>query len=217
MNPLFILFFLFIPAAAIPQVPVLVDRIAVIVSKQVIKLTEVDRDLRVTAFLNQQHIDSSAAARRKAADRLVDQLIIRQEMSAEGYQRPSDADADQLLKQITSQRFQNSTAQLRTALARYGLTETLLHEQLLWQLTVLRFIDERFRPGILVNDDDIKAYHDEHLAELKRDYPKDFSLETLSPKIKTTIEGQRIDQAFDSWLAAVRKRTRIEFKEAAFQ
>ena len=33
--------------------------------------------------------------------------------------------------------------QLRAALAKYGLTEELLREQLVWQLTVLRFIDQR--------------------------------------------------------------------------
>src|ERR1035441_1089260 len=45
---------------------VLVDRIAVIVGKQVIKSSDVERDLRVTAFINRQPIDLNAAARRKA-------------------------------------------------------------------------------------------------------------------------------------------------------
>ena len=39
---------------------------------------------------------------------------------------------------------------MRQDLNQYGVTEDELHDALLWQLTVLRFIDERFRPGVMV-------------------------------------------------------------------
>jgi peptidyl-prolyl cis-trans isomerase SurA len=209
--------FLFLTALAISSGAVLVDRIAVIVGKHVIKLSDVDRDLRVTAFLNRQTLDLTGAMRRKAAERLVDQQLIRQDLSAQGYARATDADANALLQQILRDRFAGSETQLDGALARYGLTKDLLQEQLLWQITVLRFIDERFRPGVLVTDEEIEAYYNEHLSELRREYSKDSRLETLSGKIKTSIEGTRIDQAYDSWLEQARKRNRIEYKEAAFQ
>jgi hypothetical protein len=204
-------------AAIVAGAPVLVDRIAVIVGKQVIKTSDVDRDVRVTCFINRQQIDLSAAARRKAAERLVDQLIIRQEVSEQGYSRASDADASELLNEITRERFQGSDALLKAALLRYGLTKEILDEQLLWQLTVLRYIDQRFRPGVMVTDEEIQAYYNAHLSEFKREYPKDFSLQTLSPKIKTSVEGERVDKEFDAWLDEARKRNRIEYKEAAFR
>jgi hypothetical protein len=196
---------------------VLIDRIAVIVGKQAIKSSDVDRDLRVTAFINSQPLDLGAAARRKAADRLVDQQIVRTEISVQGYSRPTDADAEQLLQQITNDRFHGSATQLQSALVRYGLSRALLREQLLWQLTVLRFIDQRFRPGILVTDEEVRAYYDQHLADLRREYAKDFTFETLSQKIRASLEGERIDQEFETWLDQARKRNRIEYKDAAFQ
>lgn len=196
---------------------ILVDRIAVIVGQQVIKASDVDRDLRVTAFLNRQPLDSSPAARRKAAERLVDQEIIRRDVATQGYSRPSDSDAEAMIARITRDRFHGSEAQLKAALSRYGLTRDLLREQLLWQLTVLRFIDQRFRPGVLVTDEEVQAYYNEHLGDLKREYPNDFRFATLSPKIRTSLEGQRIDQEFEAWLEQARTRNRIEYKEAAFQ
>ena len=213
MKPLLIL--LLVSGAASGSV--VIDRIAVIVGKRVIKSSDVDRDLRVTAFINRQPLDLSAAARRTAAKRLVDQQIIRQELSAQGYSRPSDGDANQMLQQITKERFQGSTPLLQSALVRYGLSKDILRERLLWQLTVLRFIDQRFRPGILVTDEDVRAYYDQHLADLKREYPKDSSFQALSTKIRNSLEGQRIDQEFEAWLDEARKRNRIEYKEAAFQ
>jgi hypothetical protein len=199
------------------QGAVLVDRVAVVVGKRIIKASDIDRDVRLTSFVNQQQIDVTPAARRKAAARLVDQEIIREELSAQGYSRASDANADGLLSDITKQRFRGSDAQLRAALFRYGLTKDQLHEQLLWQLTVLRFIDQRFRPGTVVTDDEIKIYYDQHLADLKRQHPNANTLGALSGNIKTALEGELVDKEFDQWLDEARKRNRIDYKEAAFQ
>jgi hypothetical protein len=89
--------------------------------------------------------------------------------------------------------------------------------QLLWQLTVLRFIDERFRPGILLTDEEVRDYYNLHLAELKREYPKEQGYEALAPRIRTSLEGERINQQFETWLDDARKRDRIEYKPGAFQ
>ena len=53
------------------------------------------------------------------------------------------------------------------ALRDYGITETQLKEHMLWQLTVLRFVDYRFRPGIQIPDSDIEAYYQQQLDKWK--------------------------------------------------
>jgi hypothetical protein len=106
---------------------------------------------------------------------------------------------------------------LRAALNAYGITEDQLRAHLLWQLTVIRFIDQRFRPGVLVSDEEVRAYYDQHLADLKRQYPGNNSFEALAPKIRASLEGERINKSFAEWLDQARKRTRIEYREAAFQ
>ena len=113
--------------------------------RHVIKTSDIVRDLRVTEFLNREPLDLGSAAKRKSAERLIDQEIIRQEIVTGGYRRPSEAEAEAFEKQFESDRFHGSAVQLRAAVAKYGLTEELLREQLSWQLTVLRFIDQRFQ------------------------------------------------------------------------
>jgi hypothetical protein len=203
-------------AGALPAA-VVINRIAVIVGKQVIKSSDIDRDLRLTEFLNRESPNFSIEARRKAAERLIDQTIIGNEIANGHYRRPSDSDADALLNQLRKDHFSGSDAQLGEALARYGLTESQLRAQLLWQLTVLRFIDQRFRPSVLVSNEEARAYYDQHVADLRREYPGDTSFEALEPKIRASLEGERINQNFVAWLDRARKRDRIEYKQGAFQ
>src|SRR3954453_3866299 len=62
-----------------------VDRIAVVVGKTVITETEVLQEVRLEAFLNQTPLDLSAQARKTAAEHLVDQQLVRNEMRIGNY------------------------------------------------------------------------------------------------------------------------------------
>jgi len=194
-----------------------IDRIAVVTGTHAIKLSDIDRDLRVTEFQNREPLNLSPAARKKAAERLVDQTIIGDEIANGGYQRPSEKDAEALVAKLRTDRFGGSDARMRRSLAEYATTEDVLRAELLWQLDVLRFIDQRFRPGVNVADEEVRAYYDQHRSELARQYPRTPSFEALETKIRETLEGERINQAFEEWLQRARQRTRIEYKQEAFQ
>jgi hypothetical protein len=194
-----------------------IDRIAVIAGKHVIKASDIDRDLRVTDFLNRVPVNFNATAKRQSADRLIDQQIIRDEVIMSSYNSATDADAEAMVEQLRKERYAGSDARLRQDLTRYGLTEDQLRVQLLWQLTVLRFIDQRFRPAALVTDEEVRAWYDQHLTDLKRQNPHDNSFDTLAPKIRSSLEGERINQQFETWLKDARGRARIEYREGAFQ
>jgi hypothetical protein len=159
----------------------------------------------------------SPQAKRKSAERLIDQEIIRQEIVTGNYRRPPDSDAAALESQLKRDRFAGSDQRMRAELQRYGITEDQLRAQLLWQLTVLRFIDERFRPAVIVTDEEVHAYYDQHLAELRRQYPENRNFEALEPKILSLLEGQRINENFNQWLEQARKRARIEYRQEALQ
>jgi peptidyl-prolyl cis-trans isomerase SurA len=195
----------------------IVDRMAVIVDKHVIKSSDIYRDLGATEFLNRQQPDFGADARHKAADRLIEQSIIRDEIANGGYRWASSADAQSLLDSIQKERFGGSSDQLQAALSRYGLAEDELRAQLLWQLTVLRFIDQRFRIGVLITDEDVHAYYDLHLADLKREYPEFGSFESVAQKIRASLEGERINQNFVESMEAARKRVRVRYLQGAFE
>jgi len=207
---------LLVAAAALASA-VVVDRMAVIVGKHVVKLSDIDRDLRLTEFLNGEPLNLSAEQRRKAAERLIDQQIIRTEIATGGYTRATDAEAEALLRQIQHDRFAGIDAKMRAQLARYGLTEDDLRAQVLWQLTVLKVIQQRFQPEVTVSDQDMRAYYDQHLADLQRRNPKNSTFEALEPQIRSTLEGESVNKDFEDWLARARERTRIEYRQETFQ
>ncbi len=196
---------------------VILDRIAVIAGKQAIKSSDIERDIRLTDFLNRAPLNFSAASKREAAERLITQQIIRDEIVSGGYRRPPESDGARVEADIRRDRFGGSEQRLRQALQSYGLTESELRQQLLWQVTVLRFIDERFRGGIVVTDGDVRDYYDEHYAEIHQRNPKNDGFEATEPGIRAALEGERINQAFDEWLDQARKNLQVEFKPRAFE
>jgi hypothetical protein len=196
---------------------VVIDRIAAVAGKHVIKTSDISRDLRLTEFLNKEPLSITIDQKKKAADRLVDQAVIRDEVATGQYGRASDSDATAMLEQIRKERFGGSDERLRQTLSQYGLSEEDLTTQLVWQLTVLRFIDQRFGQGVLLNDEDIRNYYDQHVAELRRQYPGNSSFEALEPKIRSILQGQRVNEEFESWLDAARKRQHVEYRQGAFE
>jgi hypothetical protein len=188
---------------------VVLDRMAVVAGTHVIKTSDIDRDIRLTDFLNRAPLNLSPSAKRESAERLITQQIIRDEIVSGGYRRPPASEATQLESELRRDRFGDSEPRLRAALQRYGLTEPELREQLLWQITVLQFINERFRGGVVVTDDDVRAYYDQH--------PKVGSFDAVEQKIRTSLEGERINQAFNEWLDQARKSEQVEFKQGAFE
>lgn len=188
---------------------VVLDRIAVIVNQHPVKSSDIDRDIRLTAFLNNERVAETPADQKKAADRLIDQQVIRGEIASGSYSRPSATDADALLSQIRRERFAGSEARLRQALAQDGLAEEQVRDHLLWQLTVLRFINERFRATVLVEDGDIRNYYDQH----RPNFPGSFAASEKA--IRTALEGEQTNRQFEAWLQDARSRADIQYRDQA--
>jgi hypothetical protein len=169
-----------------------VDRIAVVVGKTVITETEVLQEARLEAFLNQTPLDISAQGRKTAAEHLVDQQLVRNEMRIGSYPKPTPADVDGMLRNFRQEHF-TSASQYRAALQKYGITEDQLKEHLSWQLAAIRFTDLRFGvPG---------------------------SAEQSADRVRPGVAMPKgdVDQQMDAWLKQARAGTKVQFKPGAFQ
>ena len=169
-----------------------VDRIALVIDKKVITESEVVDELRLTQFLNGQPLDLGPTARRAAADRLVDQELIRRELELSHYNQPSAAESDALLRKFRDQHF-HSPAEYRSALQKYGIAEDQLKQHLLWQLTAIRFTDLRFR--VQQPDDGTQS----------------------ADRADGGTPATTVDQQMDAWLKDARGNTKITFKPEAFK
>ena len=191
-----------------------IDRVAISIGTQVITGEQVDIEVRLTDLLNRQNLDMSAAARKAAAGRLVQQTLVKREMELSRYPLPALADADASLKDVKGD--YRSDAEYHDALARYGVTEAELRERLWWQLTVLRFIDYRFRPGIQISDTDIKAYYDKQLPTWRQE-GKNPQLSEVRDQIEATLTEQRVDESLDRWLLEARAQATIRYRDEALK
>jgi hypothetical protein len=190
---------------------VIIDRIAMVVGDSIIKDSDIDRDIRVTNFLNSQALDLSPAKRKEALSHLIDQVFIRQEIRVGSYPVATLQEADAQLDRLKKQRFKTQTA-YQQALKTYGLTELELRTQFQWQLTVLKFIDARFKPGVLITDDEIEKYYRQHTAALNREYPGQ-SLDDLRDRIRDILTAEGVNQQFFAWLDSQRTDTKIRYLE----
>jgi hypothetical protein len=196
---------------------VIIDQIAIVVGNAVIKDSDIERDIRVVSFLNRQKLSFDLSMRKEAANRLIDQSLIQREIDVGEYQVPPESDADKLLLDTQKERAATAEAFSRM-LARYGLSVEQLRAHLYWQLTVLRFIDQRFRPAVLVTEDDVQNYYREHASDFRTTsggQPK--SLDEVRNEIREIITNERINRQFDAWIRARRRSTNIQFLEESLK
>jgi hypothetical protein len=182
------------------------------VDKHVISESEVMRQIRITAFLNNDQPDLSPANRRATADRLVEQLLIRRELESSGYAAPAESPGDTNYDQVM-QRFK-TPEEYNRALAQYQISDADVRDSLNWQATLLDFVDTRFRPGIQIPASEIREYYDQQVAQNPGKLPP---FDDAKADIEQILTSQRVDNALDRWLGQARTQSRIRYMQEVFR
>ena len=193
-----------------------VDRIAIIAGRQVITELQVDEELRVTAFLNKQPIERDPKRRRDAAARLVEQLLIEQEVQVSRYPLPDGEDVAKYVVQIRQS--VGPASNFNDALVKYGLTEDMLRDHLALQLTTLRFIEFRFQPEVDISDAEIESAYERETANWRAHHsglPP--TIEASRDALRKALLEERVDEELDAWLQQRRKRISIVYRDASLE
>ncbi|HWR50003.1 MAG TPA: hypothetical protein VN428_02780 [Bryobacteraceae bacterium] len=195
----------------------IIDRVAVTVEDRVITESELRKEIRVMAFLDGAQPDLSGANRRKAAERLVEQYLMRREMRFTRYPEPEPEEIAAQMEQVRA-RFK-SEGDYRAALDRAGITEADVREAITRALAVVHFIDLRFRPEVQALEPELMEYFQkECLPAWKKTHSgPDPTFDELRSECEEAMVSQRVDQRVEDWLKEVRGRSRIHFEEDAFK
>jgi len=196
----------------------IIDRIAVSVGNRVITASDLDRQIRVSAFLSGAKPDFSPPARRAMAERMVEQELIRGEVETGNHPVPGADEVEPVYRAFLA-RLHPDAAELARALAEAGIAVEDLKKELLWELTLTRFVGIRFRPGIQVTAEDIRKYFTAVVEPLaKAAHPgAPVDLNDYRDDIEVKLTGERADQEMDKWIKEARQRTKVVFHEEAFQ
>jgi hypothetical protein len=195
----------------------IIDRIAVSVGNRVITETDLDREIRITAFLNNAKPDFSPANKRETAERMVDQALVRNELEASRYPPPSAADTEAALQ--GGEGALRRRCRVPPALARVrhrrrrseGPVDVATDAGALHRRALpARHPDRRC---------EIQKYFDEHMrAGLMQAHPGQTpSVDDYREGIEQTLIGQAADQQVEQWLKEARRRTHIQYHDEVFQ
>jgi hypothetical protein len=188
---------------SLPLAAVIVDRIAITAGNHVITDSEIDQRIRLTAFENGDDPNFGPAARKTAAERLIDQKLVEHEMDLGQYPRLSDERRASLLTEFARRNYHSDVTALDKALAGYGLMRPDLEADLARQSDLLTFLSVRFRPAVQVTEQDIRSYSQQ----------KTLSLDEFRNQIERDIANQRADTDMEAWLKDQRRRTKIQYLE----
>jgi hypothetical protein len=195
-----------------------IDRIAVSVGNRVITTSDMDRQIRVAAFLSGTAADFSGKGKRAIADRLVEQKLIQSEIETTHYVDPDTSAIEPALREFVAKYFKDGRA-YEAALAKAGISDGDVREELMKERTVNAFIDVRFHPAVQVTEEQIQAYFDQTVGPAARaSAPGEaVTIEQFRDQIERTLTGQQVDAEVERWMREARRRTAIVYHDEAFQ
>jgi hypothetical protein len=192
----------------------IIDRIAVSVGNRVVTAADLDREIRVSAFLQGKKLDLSPEVKRATAERMVEQKLIQRELETARYPVPS---ADSIAPSIDDFKKRNfkSEEEYQRSLAEYGITDADVRDEVLWQRALLTFLGVRFEPGVQVSAQEIQDYFDKVVAPLAKDAnaQEPATIENYREQIREKLAGERANQEMTKWLDEAAKRTEIVYHD----
>ncbi len=211
------------PAAASPsKAPVVLDRAVAVVNKHVILSSDLDDEIRLS-ILDPNNSGQDELTRERALEQLISRTLIEQQIRQEDLEavEPSQQEVDARLKQIRTQLpacvHQNCATDpgWKAFLQSHGLTADRVESYLRYRLEILRFVEQRFRQGIQISQQQIETYyHDTLLPQYAPGEPVP-PLADVAPRIQEILLQQQVNVLFDNWLTNLRQQGDIEVLDPA--
>jgi hypothetical protein len=202
---------LFAAGLAVAQSDV-IDGIVVIVNGRPILRSEWDDAARFERLANGLAPAALTEEERNTAlNRLIDQMLILQQMERAIFARAGAEDVQARLRELRALHpAAASDDQWRVLLATYGLTEADVVERVTQQFNILRFVELRFRPSVFVPQASIEQYYREtFLPELRRSGATEIPLRQVSAQIREVLVQRRLDELTTTWLESLRTQSTI--------
>lgn len=202
------------PQAVAPQMPqaqgLELDRVVAIVNGDLILDSDVNEETRLQVFQPYRNPNADSS-RDRSIERLINRSLILQQLKLQPEDPITDEDVRKdlasLRKNIPACKPYNceTAAGWDKFLADNGFTEATLISRWRSRMEVLRFIEERFRLGIKIKPEEIKAYYDKTLLpEYAKQKATPPSLDSISSRIQEVLLQQEVSTLLGDWLKSLR-------------
>lgn len=192
---------------AAPAAAVTVDRIAAVVDRQVLTVSEIAQLVEIRFFA--RSATSEDDHRREVLDALIAQALRYRDVERFGAQ---DISADTIEARVLEirQRFA-SPAEFEAALARAELSLEEVRALARRQLQVEAYIQERFAPLVFVTNEEISDYYTSTWAAARRGRGLPVPpLPEVREEVRAAVRSSRLDTEIDRWTAQLRARANVD-------
>ena len=192
---------------ALPLRAVTVDRIAAVVDRQVLTVSEIGQMVEIRFFARLAADDDGH--RREVLDALIAQALRYRDVERFGAQ---DISADTIEARVLEirRRFA-SDAEFEAALARAELTLDEVRALAKRQLQVEAYIQERFAPLVFVTNEEIAEYHATTWSRSRRERGLAvLPLSEVREEVRAAVRSSRLQTEVEKWTAQLRARANVD-------
>ena len=188
----------------------IIYRIAASVDTKVITQSELELQIRVAAFQDGVKPDFSPKNKQATLDKMIDQKLVRRDLENSRYPLPDPAELVPAIDQFKKTHFKDEAGYQR-GLTEYGITDQDFREELLWERTLLSFIELRFESGVQVTDPEISDYFEKTTKPaFQAAHPgQTVQLDDYRDQIERQLAAERADKQMETWLAGAHRRAQI--------
>jgi peptidyl-prolyl cis-trans isomerase SurA len=207
---------------AVPGQRAVLDRVVAVVNNHAILASDLDDEIRLSV-LDPATVEGVALTRPRALEQLISRALIQQQIREEDAHtlEPPHSEVDARLLEIRIEVpicvRQNcaSDAGWKAFLAANGLTTERVDSYLRYRLEILRFIELRFRQGILISHEEIQNYYQKTLVPQYTEGQAVPTLDAVAPRIEEILLQQQVNVMFDEWLKNLRAQGDVEVLDPA--
>jgi hypothetical protein len=202
---------------------VLLDRVVAVVNNQAILASDVERGMRLSVLEPRRNDETPDP--RNTLNRLISRSLIQQQMGHEEEQAdaPTDDDVQARIAEIRSQlpacvRAKCSTDEgWQSFLAGNQLTIGEVETYLRLRLQFLGFIENRFRSGVQISQEEIQSYYTNTLLPQYAKDQKPPALEDVSKRIEEILLQEQVNKLFSAWLDNLRKQGDVQIVDPSLE
>jgi len=192
---------------ALPASAVTVDRIAAIVDRQVLTVSEVAQMVEIRFFPRTSQSEDDH--RRDVLEGLIAQALRYRDVERFGAQDISPGVIEARLLEI--QRRFASEAEFQAAIARAELTLDEVRALARRQLQVEAYIQERFAPLVFITNEEVEAYYRGPWTTQRRERGLGVPpLDSVREEIRTAVRTTRLQDEIGKWTTQLRARADVD-------
>lgn len=187
-----------------------VDKLVAIVNGDIVLQSDIEEEERFSR-LYPYRITSGETEREQAITRLIDRDLILQQIRGTPPEIPVaeiDKDESDLRKDLPACAAADctSSAGWQKFLTDSGFTEEELRARIRLRAEVLRFIEQRFRSGIRITDNQVADFYTQTmLPQYAKEHAVPPPLAVLTPRIEEVLLEQQVSALLDQWLKTLRE------------